>query len=46
MSAEHAQGMDRTRSRRSRRTIKFEAYPAMQLGGTPVQLYDQVRTVS
>ncbi len=23
--------------------IKFEAYPAMQLGGTPVQLYDQVR---
>ena len=21
--------------------IKFEAYPAMQLGGTPVQLYDQ-----
>jgi len=24
--------------------IKFEAYPAMQLGGTPVQLYDQLRT--
>ena len=23
--------------------IKFEAYPAMQLGGTPVQLYDQTR---
>ena len=23
--------------------IKFEAYPAMQLGGTPPQLYDQVR---
>jgi TRAP-type C4-dicarboxylate transport system substrate-binding protein len=23
--------------------IKFEAYPAMQLGGTPAQLYDQVR---
>ncbi|MCW5634191.1 MAG: TRAP transporter substrate-binding protein [Rubrivivax sp.] len=23
--------------------IKFEAYPAMQLGGTPFQLYDQVR---
>ena len=23
--------------------IKFEAYPAMQLGGTPVQLYDQVK---
>ena len=23
--------------------IKFEGYPAMQLGGTPVQLYDQVR---
>jgi TRAP-type C4-dicarboxylate transport system substrate-binding protein len=23
--------------------IKFEAFPAMQLGGTPVQLYDQVR---
>jgi TRAP-type C4-dicarboxylate transport system substrate-binding protein len=23
--------------------IKFEAYPAMQLGGTPVQLYDQAR---
>jgi TRAP-type C4-dicarboxylate transport system substrate-binding protein len=23
--------------------IKFEAYPAMQLGGTPVQLYEQAR---
>ncbi len=23
--------------------IKFEGYPAMQLGGTPAQLYDQVR---
>ena len=23
--------------------IKFEAYPAMQLGGTPVQLYDQAK---
>ena len=23
--------------------LKFEAYPAMQLGGTPVQLYDQAR---
>jgi TRAP-type C4-dicarboxylate transport system substrate-binding protein len=23
--------------------IKFEGYPAMQLGGTPVQLYDQVK---
>ena len=23
--------------------IKFDAYPAMQLGGTPVQLYDQAR---
>ena len=23
--------------------IKFEAYPAMQLGGSPVQLYDQVK---
>jgi TRAP-type transport system periplasmic protein len=23
--------------------IQFEAYPAMQLGGTPVQLYDQAR---
>ena len=23
--------------------IKFEAYPAMQLGGTPAQLYDQAR---
>jgi TRAP-type transport system periplasmic protein len=23
--------------------IRFEAYPAMQLGGTPAQLYDQVR---
>src|SRR4051812_41714149 len=23
--------------------IKFESYPAMQLGGTPVQLYDQAR---
>jgi TRAP-type C4-dicarboxylate transport system substrate-binding protein len=27
----------------SKGRIKFEAYPAMQLGGTPVQLYDQVR---
>ncbi len=27
----------------SGRRIKFEAYPAMQLGGTPVQLYDQAR---
>lgn len=23
--------------------LKFEAYPAMQLGGTPAQLYDQVK---
>ena len=23
--------------------IKFEAYPAMQLGGTPIQLYDQAK---
>lgn len=23
--------------------IKFEAFPAMQLGGTPIQLYDQAR---
>ena len=23
--------------------IKFEAYPAMHPGGTPVQLYDQAR---
>ncbi len=23
--------------------IKFEAYPAMQLGGTPVQLFDQAK---
>jgi TRAP-type C4-dicarboxylate transport system substrate-binding protein len=23
--------------------IKFEGYPAMQLGGTPVQLYDQAK---
>lgn len=23
--------------------LKFEAYPAMQLGGTPVQLYDQAK---
>jgi TRAP-type transport system periplasmic protein len=27
----------------SKGRIKFEAYPAMQLGGTPVQLYDQAR---
>lgn len=27
----------------SRGRIKFQAYPAMQLGGTPAQLYDQVR---
>ena len=27
----------------SRGRIKFEAYPAMQLGVTPVQLYDQAR---
>ena len=26
--------------------IKFEGYPAMQLGGTPVQLYDQAKDVS
>jgi TRAP-type transport system periplasmic protein len=27
----------------SKGRIRFEAYPAMQLGGTPVQLYDQAR---
>lgn len=27
----------------SKGRIKFEAFPAMQLGGTPVQLYDQAR---
>ena len=26
--------------------IKFEGYPAMQLGGTPVQLYDQAKDLS
>jgi TRAP-type transport system periplasmic protein len=29
--------------RESAGRIKFEAYPAMQLGGTPAQLYDQAR---
>jgi TRAP-type C4-dicarboxylate transport system substrate-binding protein len=30
-------------SRESGGRIRFEGYPAMQLGGTPVQLYDQAR---
>jgi TRAP-type C4-dicarboxylate transport system substrate-binding protein len=38
----HKAWMDKVEKDSSGR-IKFEAYPAMQLGGTPVQLYDQVR---
>jgi TRAP-type C4-dicarboxylate transport system substrate-binding protein len=38
----HKAWMDRVEKDSGGR-IKFEAYPAMQLGGTPVQLYDQVR---
>jgi TRAP-type transport system periplasmic protein len=38
----HKAWMDRVEKDSGGR-IKFEAYPAMQLGGTPVQLYDQAR---
>ena len=38
----HKAWMDKV-EKESAGKIKFEAYPAMQLGGTPVQLYDQVR---
>ena len=38
----HKVWMDKV-SRESGGRIKFEAYPAMQLGGTPAQLYDQAK---
>ena len=38
----HKAWMDRVEKDAGGR-IKFEAYPAMQLGGSPVQLYDQAR---
>src|SRR3954454_18332141 len=38
----HKAWMDKVQKESDGR-IKFEAYPAMQLGGTPVQLYDQAR---
>jgi TRAP-type C4-dicarboxylate transport system substrate-binding protein len=38
----HKAWMDKV-SRDSGGRIRFEGYPAMQLGGTPVQLYDQAR---
>ena len=38
----HKAWMDKV-SKESGGRIKFEAYPAMQLGGTPVQLYDQAK---
>ncbi len=38
----HKAWMDKVEKESSGR-IKFEAYPAMQLGGTPVQLYDQAK---
>ena len=38
----HKAWMDKV-TKDSEGRIKFEAYPAMQLGGTPVQLYDQAR---
>lgn len=38
----HKAWMDKV-EKDSRGRIKFEGYPAMQLGGTPVQLYDQAR---
>ncbi len=40
--AMHKPWMEKVEKESSGR-IKFEAYPAMQLGGTPVQLYDQAR---
>jgi TRAP-type C4-dicarboxylate transport system substrate-binding protein len=38
----HKAWMDRV-EKASNGRIRFEAYPAMQLGGTPVQLYDQAK---
>jgi TRAP-type C4-dicarboxylate transport system substrate-binding protein len=38
----HKPWMDKV-EKESNGRIKFEAYPAMQLGGTPVQLYDQAK---
>lgn len=38
----HKPWMDKV-EKASNGRIKFEAYPSMQLGGTPAQLYDQVR---
>jgi TRAP-type transport system periplasmic protein len=38
----HKPWMDKV-EKESQGRIKFEAYPAMQLGGTPVQLYDQAK---
>ncbi len=38
----HKPWMDKV-ERESAGRIKFEAYPAMQLGGTPAQLYDQAK---
>ena len=38
----HKPWMDKV-EKESNGRIKFEGYPAMQLGGTPVQLYDQAR---
>ncbi|OYU46271.1 MAG: C4-dicarboxylate ABC transporter [Burkholderiales bacterium PBB4] len=38
----HKPWMDKV-ERASGGRIKFEAYPSMQLGGTPAQLYDQVK---
>lgn len=38
----HQAWMDKV-SADSQGRIKFEAYPAMQLGGSPVQLYDQAK---
>ena len=40
--AMHKAWMDKVEKESGGR-IKFEGYPAMQLGGTPVQLYDQAR---
>ena len=38
----HMTWMDKVEAE-SKGRIKFERYPAMQLGGTPVQLYDQAK---
>lgn len=38
----HKAWMDKV-EKESNGRIKFEGYPAMQLGGTPVQLYDQAK---